>query len=93
MVGLGNHLGSPGSNPLITDGNVLLGRGLNQGGQVPGSKVGELDRKLGVLQDGIFQNMLVPESDVGVALEHLSILTNVREASELTACSEVLKVE
>ena len=93
MVGLGNHLGGPGSTPLVTGGDVLLSRGLNQGGQVPGSEVGELDRKLGVLQDAVSEDLLVPESDVGVALQHLSVLANVWAPSELTTGPDVLKVE
>ena len=93
VVGLGNHLGSPGSTPLITGGDVLLSRGLNQGGQVPGSEVGELDRKLGVLQDAVSEDLLVPEADVGVALEHLGVLPNVGTAGDFTAGSDVLEVE
>ena len=93
VVGLGNHLGGPGSTPLITGGDVLLSRGLNQGGQVPGSEVGELDRKLGVLQDAVSEDLLVPKSDVGVALEHLGVLPNVRTACDFTAGPDVLKVE
>ena len=63
---------------------------MNQGGQVPGSEVGELDCKLGVLQDGISKDLLVPQSDVGVALKHLGVLANIWAASELTAGSDVL---
>ena len=66
---------------------------MNQGGQVPGSEVGELDRKLGVLQDAVSEDLLVPESDVGVALEHLGVLPNVRTACDFTAGPDVLKVE
>jgi hypothetical protein len=45
------------------------------------------------LEDGIGQDLLVPEADVGVAFQHLGILANIRAASELTAGSDVLKVE
>ena len=93
VVGLGNHLGSPGSAPLVTGGDVLLSRGLNQGGQVPGREVGELDRKLGVLQDAVSEDLLVPEADVGVALEHLGVLPNVGATCDLTAGADVLEVE
>ena len=68
VVGLGNHLSCLGSASSIARGDVLLSRGLYQGGQVPGGEVGELDRKLGVLQDAVSEDLLVPESDVGVAL-------------------------
>ena len=37
--------------------------------------------------------MLVPKSDVGVTLEHLGVLSDVRAPSELTAGPDVLKVE
>ena len=93
VVGLGNHLGSPGSTPLVTGGDVLLSRGLNQGGQIPGSEVGELDRKLGILKDAVSEDLLVPKSDFGVALEHLGVLPNVRTACDFTAGPDVLKVE
>ena len=43
-----------------------------------------MHRELGVLEDGISQDLLVPEADVGVALQHLGILANVWAASELT---------
>ena len=66
---------------------------MDQGGQVSGCEVGQLYRKLGVLEDGIGQDLLVPEADVGVALKHLGILANVWAACELTAGSGVLKVE
>jgi hypothetical protein len=45
------------------------------------------------LEDGIGQDLLVPLADIGVALEHLGILANVRAAGELTAGPDVLKVE
>ena len=66
---------------------------MDQGGQVPGSEVGELDRKLGVLQDAVSDDLLVPEADVGVTLEHLGVLSNVRATCDFTAGSDVLKVE
>ena len=68
MVGLRDHLRSPGSAPLIARGDVLLGRSVDQGGQVPCGEVGQLDRKLGILEDGISKDLLVPEADIGVAL-------------------------
>ena len=37
--------------------------------------------------------MLVPEADVGVAFQHLGVLSNVWATSELTAGPDVLKVE
>ena len=72
---------------------ILLSWGVHQGGQIPGGEVGELDRKLGILQDGVSQDLLVPESDDGVALQHLGVLANFRSASELTTGSNVLQVE
>ena len=48
---------------------------------------------MGVLQDAISEDLLVPESDVGVALEHLGVLPNVRAPGDLTAGSDVLEVE
>ena len=90
VVGLGDHLGGPGSAPLVTGGDVLLRWGVDQGGQVPSSEVGELNRKLGVLQDAVSEDLLVPESDVGVALEHLGVLSNVGAACYFTASSDVL---
>ena len=93
VVDLGDHLRCPGSAPLVARGDVLLSRGLDQGGHVPGSEVGELDRKLGVLQDAVSEDLLVPESDVGVALEHLGVLSNVGAACDFTASPDVLKVE
>ena len=66
---------------------------MDQGGQVSSSEVSQLDRKLSVLQDAVSEDLLVPEADVGVALEHLGILSNVRAACDFTAGSDVLKVE
>jgi hypothetical protein len=48
---------------------------------------------LGILEDAICEDLLVPEAYIGVALEHLGILANVRATGELTAGLEVLKVE
>jgi hypothetical protein len=52
-----------------------------------------LDRKLSVLQDAVSEDLLVPEADVGVALEHLGVLPNFRTACDLTAGPDVLEVE
>ena len=52
-----------------------------------------MDRKLSVLQDAVSEDLLVPEADVGVALEHLGVLPNVRTACDFTAGPDVLKVE
>jgi len=93
VVGLGNYFGCPGSTSPVASRGLLLRRGVHQGGQVLGSEVGELDRKLGVLQDAVSEDLLVPKSDVGVALEHLGVLSNVGAACDFTAGSDVLKVE
>ena len=93
MVGLGNNLSCPGSASLVASGDVLLSCGVYQGGQIPGSEVGELDCKLGVVQDAVSEDLLVPKSDVGVALEHLGVLPNIRTACDFTAGPDVLKVE
>ena len=52
-----------------------------------------MDRKLDVLQNAVSEDLLVPEADVGVALQHLGVLPNVGAAGDLTAGSDVLKVE
>ena len=93
VVGLRDHLGGPGSAPPVPSGGLLLRRGVDQSGQVSGSEVGELDRKLGVLQNAVSEDLLVPKADVGVALEHLGVLANVGAACDLTAGSDVLEVE
>ena len=93
MVGLGDHFSCPGSTSLVTSRGFLFRRGVHQGSQVSGCEVGQLHPKLGELEDGISQDLLVPESDVGVAPQHLGILANFRAASELTAGPDVLKVE
>ena len=48
---------------------------------------------MGVLEDGVGQNFLVPQADIGVALQHLGVLGYIRAPSELTAGADVLKVE
>ena len=48
---------------------------------------------MGILQDGISKDLLVPEADFGVALQHLGVLSNVGAACDFTAGSDVLKVE
>ena len=93
MVGLGDHLRSPGSTPPVACGGLILSWGVDQGFQVSGSEVSQLHRKLSVLDDGVSQNLLVPEPDVGVALQHLGVLANIWAASKLTAGSVVLKGE
>ena len=92
-VGLRDHLLCPGSASFVTSWHLLLSWSVYQRGQISGGEVGELDCKLGILQDAVSQDLLVPESDVGVALQYLSVLTNVRAADELTAGSNVLEVE
>ena len=52
-----------------------------------------MDRKLGVLQNAVGEDLLVPQADVGVALEHLGVLPNVGAACDLTAGADVLEVE
>jgi len=93
VVGLGDHFGCPGSTSLVTSRGLLLRRGVDQGGQVSSREVGQLDRKLGVLNDSVSQDLLVPLADIGVALQHLGIFANVGATCELTAGPDVLKVE
>ena len=93
VVGLGDHLRSPGSAPPVSFGGLLLRWGVDQGGQISGSEVCQLDCQLGILQDGISKDLLVPQSDVGVAFEHLGVLANVWATGQLTAGADVLKVE
>ena len=52
-----------------------------------------MDRKLGVLQNAVSEDLLVPKSDVGVTLEHLGVLSNVGAACEFTASPDGLHVE
>ena len=93
VVGLGDYFSCPGSTSPVTSRDLLLRRGVHQGSQVPGSEVGQLDRKLGVLQNAVSEDLLVPKADVGVTLEHLGVLPNVGAAGDLTAGSDVLEVE
>ena len=75
VVGLRDHFHCPGSAPIVPRGGLLLRRSVDQGSQVSSSEVGQLDRKLGVLQDAISEDLLVPEADVGVALQHLGVFS------------------
>ena len=93
VVGLGDHFGCPGSNSPVTSRGLLLSWGVHQGGQVSGCEVGQLHRKLSVLEDGISQDLLVPEADISVALKHLSVLSDVGAACDFTAGPDVLEVE
>ena len=92
VVSLGVYLNGPGSSPLVSGRDILLRWGVDQGSQVSSSEVGELDRMLGVLQNAISEDLLVPEADVGVALEHLGVLPNVGAAFDFTEGSDVLNV-
>ena len=52
------------SASLTASGGLLLGRGVNERGQVPGRQVGQLYCQLGVLYDGVGQIFLLPEPDI-----------------------------
>ena len=93
VVGLRDHLGGLGPAPLVARGGVLLGGGVDEGGQVPGGQVGQLYRQVGVLEDGIGQDLLLPQADVGVALQHLGVLGDVAAVLDLAAVLDVLHVE
>ena len=81
------------SASLFASGCLLLTRSVHQGGQVSRGEVGQLHSQLGVLQDGICEDLLIPQADVGVALEHLGILGGVRAPRALTPVAHVLEVE
>ena len=93
MVGLRDYFGCPGSTSPVASRGLLLRRGVHQRGKIPCGEVGQLDRKLGVLQNAVSEDLLVPQADVGLALEHLGVLSNVGAACDFTASSDVLKVE
>ena len=90
---LGDHLGGLGPAPLVARGGVLLGGGVDEGGQVPGGQVGQLYRQVGVLEDGIGQDLLLPQADVGVALQYLGVLGDVAALLDLASGLDVLHVE
>ena len=78
VVGLRDHLSGLGPAPLVACGCLYLGGGVDQGGLVPRCQVGQLYGQLSVLDDGISQDLLLPEPDIGVALKHLGVLGDIR---------------
>ena len=85
VVGLRDHLGGLGPAPLVARGGILLGGDVDEGGQ--------LDSQVGVLEDGIGQDLLLPQADVGVALQHLGVFGDVAAVLDLAAVLDVLHVE
>ena len=90
MIGLSNHFSGSRSASPVPRGGLLGDRGLHEGGPVGGGQVGQLERQLGVLDDGICQYLLVPVPDVVALLDHLSIPGDVGAAAEVTAVADVL---
>ena len=90
MVGPCDHLSCLGAAPLIARGGFFGDSGLHEGGPASGGQVGQLERQLGVLDDGIRQYLLVPVPDVVALLNPLRILGDVGAAAEVTAVADVL---
>jgi hypothetical protein len=53
VVGLSNHFSGFRSASPIPSGGLLGDRGLHEGGPVGGGQVGQMERQLGLLNDGI----------------------------------------
>ena len=92
-VGLGNLLSGSGPAHLAASRRLLLHRGLDEGGLVPRSQVGQLERQLGVLDDRIGKHFLIPETNITAFLDQLCVLSDVWAASDLAAGAYVLQVE
>ena len=69
----------------------MLGhRSPHEGGPTGGCQVGQLEGQLGVLDDGVGQHLLVPQSDIDALLDHLRVLRDVGAAAQLVAGADVL---
>ena len=93
VVGPSDHRRSCGAAPPVAGGGLLRDGGLHEGGPVGGGQVGQLQRQLGVLDDGIREYLLVPVPDVVAPFDHVCILGDVATAAEVTAGADVLQVE
>ena len=87
------HRSGRRSASLAARKGLLLGRGVNERGQVPGRQVGQLHCQLCVLHNGVGQVLLLPKPNVVALLDPLGILGDVWAAGDLTAGSDVLKVK
>ena len=81
VVILGDHLGGSESTSSIPSGDLLLDMGLHEGGPVSSGQVGQLECKLGILDNGICQYVIVPVPDVVALLDHLRVPGDVRAAA------------
>jgi hypothetical protein len=93
VFGLRDHLSGLGPVALVACGSLLLGRGVDQVGQVPRCQVGQLHTKLCVLEESISQHLLLPEPDIIIPLEHLGVLCDIRTSFYLAAGANMLQDE
>ena len=87
------HRSGRRSASLAASRGLLLGRGVNERGQVPGRQVGQLHCQLCVLHNGVGQVLLLPKPNVVALLDPLCILGNVWATGDLAAGADVLKVK
>ena len=72
---------------------MLRYRSPHEGGPTGCSQVGQLECQLSVLDDGVSQHLLVPQSDVDALLDHLRVLRDIRATTQLVTCTDVLQVK
>ena len=72
---------------------MLRHRSPHEGGPTGCSQVSQLECQLGVLDDGVGQHLLVPQSDIDALLDHLSVLRDIWATTQLVAGADVLQVE